>query len=249
MKTEKNKYIKTLEDSGIDVEIEPTDEDPDDEDENREKNESIETLEDSGINVQIEPNDENHADDVEYRGKNESMGTLEDSQKMLVLSKMMQEAMSVSISQLRDAKINSDITISRLKDATMYRLIEAKIVDPELTISQFSDSTISQLGDTIMFPAKEAAQEVISNEQKIRRPKSLEEIEEDHEKNTSIKPLEDSGTNVEIEPTDEDHEKNESIKTDVEIEPTDEDHEKKVSIKPLEDSGSDVEIEPTDEDE
>ena len=41
----------------------------------------------------------------------------------------------------------------------------------------------------------------------------IEPTDENHEKNESIKPLEDSGTNLEIEPTDENHEKNES--TDV----------------------------------
>ena len=105
----------------------------------------------------------------------------------------------------------------------MRQLIEAKIIDHGLTISQLG------YGAKILL-AKEAAQEVISNDQNIRRPKSLEEIKEDHEKNESIKTLEDSGINGKLEQTDDGHEKNESI-------------------KPLEDSGSDVEIEPTDEDD
>ena len=110
------------------MQIEPTDKNHVDNDENRGENESIETLEDSGINVEIEPTDENHADDDENREKNESIETLEDSQKMnLVLTNMMQEAMSVSISQLRDAKIDSDITRSRLKDSTISRLKDAKV--------------------------------------------------------------------------------------------------------------------------
>ena len=115
----KTKYIKTLEDSGINVEIGPTDEDPDDEDENRKKNKSIKTLEDPGINVQIEPTEENHTDDVEHNEKNKSIGILEDSQKKFICSNMMKEAMSVAISQLSDAKIISNITLSRLIDATM----------------------------------------------------------------------------------------------------------------------------------
>ena len=63
---QKERKNKTLEDSGIDVEIEPNDENHID---NDEEWKSIGTLEDPGIDVEIEPIDEDHDDEKEKRKK------------------------------------------------------------------------------------------------------------------------------------------------------------------------------------